>query len=146
MAPPEKIAIDHDDYRAEHIGRLGDGRQFFVTNPFVPALDGPGREFLAVYLFDADGKLLEARIDDLGTREKLDEAAARKKLEDRLAELGKVKHQRIEVRPFELERFGVTFGLIARPPEEEDEDWWVTLEPGDYMAFHEPFDSGDYDT
>jgi hypothetical protein len=146
MASPEKIAIDRDDYHAEHVGTLSDGRQFFVTTPFVPAGHGPGREFIAVYLFDADGKLLEARIDDLGTRATLDDAAAKKQLQARLAELGEVNHQRIEVRPFQLERFGVTFGLIPQPPEEEDEEWCVILEPGNYMAFYEPFDSGEYDT
>ena len=31
---PELIAIDHDDYHAEHVGRLPDGRQFFLTTPF----------------------------------------------------------------------------------------------------------------
>jgi hypothetical protein len=141
LGQPEKIAIDHDDYHAEHVGTLSDGRQFFVTTPFVPGK----REFIAVYLFDADGKLLEARIDDLGTRAGLDETAAKKKLDQRLAELGEVEHGRIEVRPFEVERFGVTFGLIPQPPEEEDEDWSVILEPGNYMAFFEPYD-GEYDT
>ena len=50
MSAPEKIAIAHDDYHAEHVGRTRDGRQFFVTTPFVPH----GREFIAVYLFDGD--------------------------------------------------------------------------------------------
>ena len=34
---PEKIAINHDDYHAEHIGRTKLGHQFFLTAPFVPA-------------------------------------------------------------------------------------------------------------
>lgn len=64
---PARIPIAHDDHHASHIGRLADGRQFLVTTPFVPALDSdPGREFIAVYLFDAVGALLEARIDDVG--------------------------------------------------------------------------------
>jgi hypothetical protein len=44
-----------------------DGRQFFLTNPLVPANGGtPGRKFLAWYLVDKDGALLEARIEDQG--------------------------------------------------------------------------------
>ena len=37
------------------------------------------------------------------------------------------------------------FGLIPRSPEGDDEGWWVEMHPGNYMAFHEPWD-GDYDT
>ncbi|GAA0255521.1 hypothetical protein GCM10010492_65480 [Saccharothrix mutabilis subsp. mutabilis] len=43
-------------------------------------------------------------------------------------------------------RIGTTFGLIARPGDEEDDSWWVELHPGNYMAFSEPWDSGEYDT
>lgn len=67
-------------------------------------------------------------------------------LEQRLAELGPVSYGRIEVQPFEVERFGTTFGLVLRVPEDEDDVWAVEVQPGNYMAFFEPFDSGDYDT
>jgi hypothetical protein len=147
MGKPKIIAIDHDEYHASHIGRLLDGRQFFLTTPFIPAVDGSaGREFIAVYLFDERGRFLEARIDDMGTRAELDEQRGRRTFEQRLAELGTVEYARIEVQPFEVERFGTTFGLVPRPPEEDDDDWWVEVQPGNYMAFHEPWDSGEYDT
>ena len=51
----------------------------------------------------------------------------------------------INIAPFSHEAYGTTFGLIAQPPEEEDEDWTVIAEPGNYMAFYPPWD-GDYDT
>ena len=61
--PPDTIAIDPDDYHAEHVGRTADGRQFFLTTPFDPAIGGrAGSEFVALYLFDATGKLLETRL------------------------------------------------------------------------------------
>jgi hypothetical protein len=63
-----------------------------------------------------------------------------------LASLGEYAYGRIKVTPFRVERFGVEFGFIARPPEEPDEDWCVTVEPGDYMCFWPPWTSGDYDT
>jgi len=145
--PPQLIAIDHDDYHASHVGRTPDGKQFFLTTPFVPATqDRAGREFIALYLFSADGRFQEARIDDMGPRAELDRQRARAVFEGRLAELGEVELCRIEVQPFQVERFGTTFGLIPRPPEEEGDGWWVIVEPGDYMAFCEPFDSGEYDT
>lgn len=151
-SPPERVAIDPDDYAAQHVGHTPDGRQVFATVPFVPALAGnPGREFLAVYVFDARGGLLEAHIDDLGPRATLDLRAAQQLRERRLAELGGLVRGRIEVCPFQLERFGVTFGLVARPPDADNDDgdedgWWVEAHPGNYMAFHAPWDSGEYDT
>ena len=145
--PPTLVAINHDDYHAEHVGRTADGRQFFVTPAFIAARDhGPGREFLAVYLFDRKGKFLEARIDDLGTRKELDHYHARYLLARRLDELKPFEYGRIEVQPFQIERFGTTFGLVPRPPKDEDDGWWVELLPGNCMAFHEPWDSGEYDT
>ncbi len=67
--PPEIIAINHDDYHAEYVGRTADGRQFILTSPFEPAISGrKGGEFVALYLFDPKGKLLEAKIEDFGPR------------------------------------------------------------------------------
>jgi hypothetical protein len=149
QGPPDLIAIDHDDHYASHVGRTPDGRQFFITTPFIPATSDAGREFIAVYLFDKEGKLIEARIDDLGPRAALDQEHEQQLLARRLSELGAVQLGRIEVGPFEVERFGTTFGLVLQPPEnesDEDDGWWVEVQPGNYMAFHEPWDSGEYDT
>ena len=75
-----------------------------------------------------------------------DEDVARQTFEKRLTELGEVTFDRIEVKPFSLERFGLTFGLVLRVPEDEEDVWAVELLPGNYMAFFEPWDSGEYDT
>jgi hypothetical protein len=64
---------------------LGNGRQFFVTTPFDPMA---GDESVALYLFDAAGKLLEARIDALGPRAALDAERQHAVLAARLRELG----------------------------------------------------------
>lgn len=144
---PDLIAIDHDDYHAEHIGRTRDGRQFILTNPFDPANgEIPGCEFVALYIFDLAGRLIEAQVDSFGPRPSLDDDARRAKYAERLASLGEVSFERVEVAPFSVERFGLEFGLIARPPEEEDDVWAVEMQPGNYMAFFEPWDSGEYDT
>jgi hypothetical protein len=145
--PPELIAIDHDDYHAEHVGHTRDGRQFFLTTPFEPAHgDDPGGEYVALFLFDADGNLLAAEIDDFGPRATVDNDAVRSRYDRRLAELGDVTFDRIEVKPFAVENFGRRFGLIPREPEEEGDSWVVEMMPGNYMAFFEPWDSGVYDT
>jgi hypothetical protein len=76
----------------------------------------------------------------------LNREKARQLLDKRMAELGQVEYGRIEVQPFAIERFATKFGLVPRAPEEAGESWWVELQPGNYMAFHEPWDSGEYDT
>ncbi|MEU5553844.1 hypothetical protein ABZ738_29125 [Micromonospora sp. NPDC047793] len=146
--PPSRLAIDHDDYHAEHVGHTGDGRQFFLTTPFEPGTHGndDGQEFVALYLFDGDGRFLEARIDAFGPRALMDREARRAAYEARLAALGPVTFGRIEVAPFSVDRYGTTFGLIPRAPEQDDDTWWVIVEPGDYMAFSPPWDLGEYDT
>lgn len=145
MSAPDLIAIDHDHYHAEHVGRTADGTQFFLTTPFEPATNGQGNEFVALFLFD---RLARSRSQDreFGPRAEMDRDRRRNRYEARLRELGDVTFTRIEVAPFRVERFGTTFGLIARPGEDENAAWWVEVHPGNYMAFTEPWDSGEYDT
>ena len=143
---PDLIAIDHDDYHAEHIGRTSDGRQFILTNPFNPAIgQNPGCEFVALYIFDLSGQLIEAKIDSFGPRSSLDDGARRALYDERLTSLGDVSFERVDIAPFAVERFGLEFGLIALPPEDDD-TWRVEMQPGNYMSFFEPWDSGEYDT
>ena len=145
--PPKKIAINHDDYHAEHIGKTKDGRQFFLTTPFEPGFGKkPGGEYVALYLFDKEGELVEAKIDALGPRETFDKTKRKAIYEARLKELGDVTFCRIEVAPFSVTHFDTEFGLLLREPEDEEDVWAVELHPGNYMAFFEPWDSGDYDT
>ena len=126
---------------------MDDDRKFFLTQPFVPAIgDEPGREFIVLYLFDPDGRLMEARIEDMGTRAGMDEGRGEAVRDEILASLGGFSYERIWVAPFRVERFGVEFGFIPQPPEEPGEDWSVIVEPGNYMCFWPPWTSGDYDT
>ncbi len=147
--PPKLIAIDHDNYHAEHVGRTSDGRQFFLTTPFIPAShDGKssGSEFVALFLFNALGTFIDAKIEDFGPRASMNEEKRKASHDALLQELGEVTFQRIVVAPFSVERFGVHFGLILRVPDDDDDVWAVEMQPGNYMAFFEPWDSGDYDT
>jgi hypothetical protein len=134
---PTVVTVIPDGFSAKHAGHTADGRQFFLTNPFERS------DFVALYLFNACGRLLEARIDDMGPRETLDHDVYWKRYDERLAELGDVTFDGIIVQPFAIERFGTTFGFIA---EEWDGRWTVSVEPGNYMVFYEPWDTGLYDT
>ncbi len=102
-----------------------------------------------MYLFDAKGDLLEARVEEVISRQGDDETIF--ELEQMVAELGEVVFGRIEIKPFSVKRFDLEFGLVVQRPtpteRTQGEDWlWVSLQPGDAMAFQEPFDSGEYDT
>tara|TARA_Y100000588_G_scaffold384336_1_gene475415 strand:+ start:606 stop:1079 length:474 start_codon:yes stop_codon:yes gene_type:complete len=144
---PVTVAIDHDNYHAEHVGRTEDGLQFFLTTPFEPAFSGSkGCEYIALFKFDLSGNLVDATIDTIGPRGSYDEDVRSNKYLERLKELGEVDYQRIEVKPFSIEHNGVEMGLVTREPEDEDDIWAVELLPGNYMAFFEPWDSGEYDT
>jgi hypothetical protein len=72
---------------------------------------------------------------------------ARRALRDRrLADLGNITYDRIEVAPFAVDRVGLTFGLVYREPDEAGDVEAVEVLPGNYMAFFEPWDDGAYDT
>lgn len=144
---PELIAINNDDYHAEHIGRTKDNIQFFLTTPFEPRLpNSKGCEYLALFKFDSKGNLIDSEIESFGPRSTYDEEERKSKYLELLKSLGEVEYQRIEVKPFSVRYNGTDIGLIVREPEEEDDIWGVELLPGNYMAFFEPWDSGEYDT
>ncbi len=145
MNVPERIPIKRDDYHAKYVGLTPDGRQFFFTTPYVLASREPGCEFLARFLFDSQGNLCEDTIDNLGPRNEMDGDSYLKLSRQRIEELGDVTYGDILVKPFSIERFGVTFGLIPFPPQQENGNWWVEFHPGNYMAFTDPWD-GHYDT
>jgi hypothetical protein len=145
---PTRIAINHNSFEAKHVGHTAGGGQFFLTRPFDPgtADADDARDFVALYLFDEDGRFRKAEIDVFEEKDPGHSTAAKKVYRQRLQELGKAKFDRIEVEPFTVERFGLTFGLVAHAPTSSDDTWWVTAEPGDYMAFSPPWDLGEYDT
>lgn len=144
---PKLIAIDHDDYHADLVGKTADGRQFFITEPFEPTSSiRAGNEFLALFLFSAEGALIEAIIDEFGPRGSFDGAARHALIQKRLEQLGDHSLERIEIAPFQVEQFGTLFGLIPNELEDDDDELSISLMPGDFMAFSEPWDSGDYDT
>lgn len=101
---------------------------------------------MALYIFDCEGNLIDSVIDDLGPRHSLDEARSRSVYEQRLADIGDYELDRISIRPFSINRYDTTFGLIPCEPDEDNDEWTVEVQPGNYMCFIEPWDSGEYDT
>lgn len=143
---PKRVAIDPDDRLARHVGWTAEGRQFVLVTPSVDAAPGTeGCDFVALYVFDAAGALVEAWVDRLGPRALLAVDEPGRTVERRLSSLGDVERRRVEVAPFSVERFGTVFGLVAVAPGDEADDWSVELQPGAAMTFYAPWDSGTYD-
>jgi hypothetical protein len=153
------VALGRPDHRRVRPDR-GDSRSRLTSSAAIPTTGGtrrprpPPRQtahyharpplFIGRLRSERPGRLAshDARIIEAnGTT-----AASRKIHQNRLKELGKVTFDRIEVKPFAVKRFGTTFGLVVDAPDNNDDIWWVTAEPGDYMAFSAPWDSGEYDT
>jgi hypothetical protein len=149
VPPAVLVTLANDEDAARYVGRTADGRQFFLTTPFVPATDPEsrsGREFLALYTFDASGRLLEAAIDDLGPRADLHETAHVARRDALLQSLGAHRFCPIRITPFVVRRFGVDFGFILQSPSEDGDEECIVVEPGNYMCFWPPYEDGEYDT
>lgn len=142
--PPDLIALDPDEYHAKYVGHTADGRRFFITTHVDSCCRVHGHAFVAVYLFNASGNLVGATIDDMGAHSAVERAAWQGAVERRFRELGRSVPRRIVMAPFAVERFGLEFGLIAR--KREDNRWIAEVQPGNDMAFFDPWDSGVYDT
>jgi hypothetical protein len=151
---PETIRINLDGSYARYVGKTADGSQFLMTNAFVKDLDATKagrRYFTTFYLFDAAGRLIRSKIDDIP--EGFDKTSALNALEKvkairerHLRDIGPVKFGDISVRPFHVAHESVLFGLI---PQEVTLNgrrrWQVTLEPGRILTFSPPW-LGDYRT
>lgn len=148
--PPRFVQINHDDYHAQYVGKTADKHQFFLTFPFAPTVGtAKGGSYIALYLFDEFGLLTDAQIFDQHLEKLSTQTAVEQFTEVLLSKLGTYELGNIKVAPFSIEKFGRTFGLVydAGEHDEDEEDLgvWVTVEPGNYMAFSPPWD-GDYDT
>ena len=157
--PPEYLVIPHDDHHGKYVGITRYGIKFFITTPFT---FHDKQKFVACYLFHPDGSLKEAIIDQLGSRSELigkdtsnilplmpiqPNQTTEELIQVRLDQLGSKVFKSISIKPFSIEKYGTTFGLIPDYPYDprEYDTSYVVLMPGNYMAFHWPW-NGEYDT
>jgi hypothetical protein len=149
---PELIPINLDGSYMRWIGKAADGAQFLISNAFIQEASGSTgrRYFTTFYLFDADGTLKRSQIDEVGEgSDKTTALAALEKVktirEQHIASLGRVKYGNISVRPFQVQRDGVAFGLVAseQPNNAGRLGWQVALQPGNIITFRPPW-TGDY--
>lgn len=148
--PPEVITIKREEnYHTHYIGYTADGRQFFAYNTFHVAINEVSdplawnryrKEYVVLYLFDAEGNYLETKHWYAGTTDKIERGVISSKLAEFISELGEITYSDIRVKPFSLVIDDITFGLI---PDDLIES--IELEPSSTISFHAPW-NGEYET
>jgi len=142
-AAPERIRLVPDDWHVEHVGRLVDGRLFWVNAQIDPA-GGATKDFVCTFVFDESGGLIAHSIELIGTRGTYPEGSVATEIDRHIATLGEHVVTDIWVRPFSIESNSALFGLIPR--QTEDGNWRVEFMPGNTLSFYAPWEAGGYDT
>ena len=145
---PERFTIVPDDYHVPYAGTAEDGRKFFLSEELF---DGDSA-YVGVFLWQADGTFDEVRVDVVDVVDQpgglppgqAGPAGAPDLVDARLAELGDYVLEPIEVEPFTQDVDGVTFGWNL--DRYDDGTYFINIEPGDFIAYYEPWDGLGYDT
>lgn len=147
---PERFTIVPDDYHVPYAGTAEDGRKFFLSDELFDfgAGDEPGSGYVGLFLWNADGSFAEVRVDDVSRPEGLPPGQAASGdaddvVQSRLAELGDYELEPITVEPFLTKVDGVDFGWRIT---EYEGTFSINIEPGNFIAYYEPWDGVDYDT
>jgi hypothetical protein len=144
--PPESFTIVPDDYHVPYAGTAEDARKFFLSEElFRPQASA----YVGLFLWKADGTFDEVRADEVPRPDGLPPgqagpAGAEPLVRARLAELGDYVLEPIEVEPFIEKVDGVTFGW--KVGQYEDGTYYISVEPGDFIAYYEPWDGLGYDS
>ncbi|WP_418275018.1 hypothetical protein ACNHYB_09030 [Isoptericola jiangsuensis] len=141
---PERITIVPDDYHVPYAGTAEDGRKFFLSQELFDM----DTSYVGLFLWKPGGTFDEIRVTAVPGPQGLPPgqagpAGADDVVSSRLAELGDFVLEPIEVEPFTQDVDGVTFGWKV---DRYDGDYSVNVEPGNFIAYYEPWDGLDYDT
>ena len=143
---PERFTIVPDDYHVPYAGTAEDGRRFFLSEELFSL---EGQAYVGLFLWNADGTFDEVRVDE-ATRPRglppgqAGPAGADALVKARLAELGDYVLEPIKVEPFTEKVDGVTFGW--KVGQYDDGSYYINIEPGNFIAYYEPWDGLGYDT
>jgi len=142
-ASPEKVRLIPDAWHIRNVGRLSDGRLYFVDSQ-LDYDSGSTRDFVCTFLFGADGSLVEHSIELIGTRGSYPDGSVGDALKRHLQALDVGMPTDIWVRPFSIDNNGAIFGLIPRRTKAGE--WRVEFMPGNTLSFYPPWEAGEYDT
>ncbi|RLV49821.1 hypothetical protein D9V37_07995 [Nocardioides mangrovicus] len=142
---PTRFTIRPDDYHVPYAGTAADGRRFFLSDE----LFSDDRGWVGLFLWTADGVFDEVRVSAVGRATGVPPGQAApapsdRTLQDRLHELGKFVLEPITVEPFTRTVDGTEFGWeVGRY---DDGSYYISIEPGDFIAYSSPWDGYEYDT
>jgi hypothetical protein len=140
---PAKIRLIPDQWHIRNVGRLRDGRLFFV-NSQLQYISGATRDFVCTFVFEKDGHLVDHSIELIGTRGAYPGGSVSSTMRQHLAALGDCMRTDVWVRPFSFESYDAVFGLIPRKT--GSGEWRVEFMPGNTLSFYPPWEAGEYDT
>lgn len=144
-AGPSRFTIRPDDYHIPYAGTAADGRRFFLSDELFSA----DASYVGLFLWKPDGSFDQVRIDTVGRPSDAPPGQAAPGVDDadlmttRLRELGVYKLEPIDVAPFLETVDGVEFGWRFQTFEGASS---INVEPGDFIAYYEPWDGYEYDT
>jgi hypothetical protein len=142
-AAPEKIRLIPDEWHIRNVGRLDQGRSFFVDSQ-LDSFNNVTRDFVCSFIFDNDGQLVEHVIELIGTRSDYPEGSVHNAIQRHLSALGDRTRADVWVRPFAVSSNNAVFGLIPRKT--GSGEWRVEFMPGNTLSFYPPWEAGNYDT
>jgi hypothetical protein len=133
-----------------YAGTAQDGHKFFLSDELFEyrSRDEAGSGYVGLFLWNQDGSFAEVRVEAVSKATgvppgQASSAGADGLVEKVLAGLGDYKLEPITVAPFTQKIDGVTFGWKVN---EYDGILSINVEPGDFIAYYEPWDGLDYDT
>lgn len=138
---PDKLKIELGEGHIRILGRHRNGRQILLVplHKRNPA-DDSVRSFFCTFWFDMDGVLVGDNIEEYEFPVETADFEWSVAFNSKIAALEPLSYGEIIVRPFQIERFGVIFGLVPVAPQEPDDPWYVVLEPGCDAVFQPPWD------
>ncbi len=150
----QKIRLIPDSYHLTNVGQLDNGNNYWIDVQLIPERRDT-RDFVATYIFDDDGTLIDSEIINLGLRSDPNAlrvkdviAQQRSKIGVRKAGIFGGKSESFWVKPFSVRAYDVDFGLVVREPEADNPDRPPVVDamPGWTLMFYPPWEDGGYDT
>lgn len=146
-----KIHLIPDQYHLSNVGQLRNGNNYWIDIQ-LKSEGNRTRDFVATYIFDADGKLIDSNIIDLGLRTDENALSATTVIAEEKSRIGVINYESFLgekksfwVYPFSIFSHNLIFGLVVRK-EDKDECGIVDAMPGYTIMFYPPWEDGAYDT
>ena len=142
-----RVHLIPDHFHLTHVGELHDGNYFWIDNQL--ASDGNDtRDFIAVYIFDRKGNLIDSKIIDRGLRSNSDQLPLKEVIDRESKRTGVKRRTSFWAFPFSVAAFGLIFGLVVRDRQAGELDGYQAVDvlPGYTLMFYPPWSDGLYDT